>query len=136
MTFDLQAALRRPEVMKSLAIHRAIHDKIMSDGDPLPYLRIALEKSRWAVSIHPNDPWLAEWIDMLETVVRVADSDDNGALSETLSAFIARWLAETEHGIDLRQSAYFGQGRLLSNRERREVIQSCRLAVEEHGHAV
>ena len=129
MSFDLQAALRRPEVMKSLAIHRAIHDKIMADGDPVPYLRIALKKSRWAVSIHPNDPWLAEWIGMLETVILAADSGDDAALSERLADFVARWLAETEHGIDLRQSAYFGQGHLLSNRERTEIIRSCRRAV-------
>ncbi|MBU2806945.1 MULTISPECIES: hypothetical protein [Acidithiobacillus] len=96
---------------KSLALFRAIHAKLLMEGDQSPYLRVALT---WAAKFskeRPEDIWLAEWVNLL------------GAALQTyagLDALHTLMLSNDQHAIDMRSSSPFPG--VLTVKERTRVL--------------
>lgn len=119
IVFDLTSALQRPDVRRSLALNTAIVEKILEYDDVAAFLRRALENSLRILPKHPTDPWLAEWCDLLSDATGPDGSKDK--VKNVFSVI----LEETEHGINMRQSVYFGEP-VLSYNERMIALRSVR----------
>lgn len=110
-SFNLNAALQRPEVRRSLALRRAMVNKILGYPDVVDFLRLVLQNCQRIAPQHPNDPWLAEWCVLLSNAT--GPESTPYAIQKVFDTI----LEETEHGINMRQSIYFGVP-ILSHTER------------------
>ncbi len=107
---------------KSLALFRAIQEKIAADPDRLTKLRAA---RNWALRFsreRPEDIWLAEWVLRLDAVLQAGGND------ESLLDLYALMLSDDQHAIDMRSSSPFAG--VLTTRERTETL----LTFERHWH--
>ena len=96
---------------RSLALTRAAHDKIVASECPREYVRTALVWAERFSKERPEDIWLAEWVGILTEAM---------ASDEGMKAMYDMMIAETEHGIDMRQSSPWAG--VLSTRERTQVL--------------
>ncbi|MBU2851600.1 hypothetical protein HF929_11125 [Acidithiobacillus ferrivorans] len=96
---------------KSLALTRAAYDKIVASECPCEYVRTALVWAERFSKERPEDIWLAEWVGLLT---------DAMASDEGITAMYVMMIAETEHGIDMRQSSPWAG--VLSSCERTNVL--------------
>jgi hypothetical protein len=96
---------------KSLALTRAAHKKIRESAQPREYICQALAWAERFSKERPEDIWLAEWV----SILRGAMASDDG-----ITAMYDMMIAETEHGIDMRQSSPWAG--VLSTHERTQVL--------------
>lgn len=96
---------------RSLALTRAAYDKIVASECPCEYVRTALIWAERFSKERPEDIWLAEWVGILRGTMT---SDDG------MTAMYDMMIAETEHGIDMRQSSPWAG--VLSTYERTQVL--------------
>jgi hypothetical protein len=98
---------------KSLALAKAVHNKISTCDNPRAYLQQSMD---WALRFstqRPEDVWLAEWVKLLSLALV---SDDG------LSYLYALMLSPEQHGIDMRSSSPFAG--VLTQSERTEVLRT------------
>ena len=96
---------------RSLALTRAAHKKISESAQPCEYICQALAWAERFSKERPEDIWLAEWV----SILREAMASDDG-----MTAMYDMMIAETEHGIDMRQSSPWAG--VLSTHERTQVL--------------
>ena len=96
---------------RSLALTLAAYKKIRESAQPREYVCQALTWAERFSKERPEDIWLAEWVGIL----RGAMTSDDG-----ITAMYDMMIAETEHGIDMRQSSPWAG--VLSTHERTQVL--------------
>ena len=96
---------------RSLALTRAAYKKIRESAQSREYIRQALAWAEQFSKERPEDIWLVEWVGIL----RGAMTSDDG-----ITAMYDMMIAETEHGIDMRQSSPWAG--VLSTYERTQVL--------------
>ena len=96
---------------RSLALTRAACKKIRESAQPREYIRQALAWAERFSKERPEDKWLAEWV----SILRGAMTSDDG-----ITAMYDMMIAETEHGIDMRQSSPWAG--VLTTHERTQVL--------------
>ena len=131
--FNLEEALYRPEVMKSLALTQAIANRILAKDDILCFLRHALENSLRILPNHANDPWLAEWCVLLADATNPENNPD--LTRDKVQHLFDIIMEESEHGIDMRQSIYFGEP-VLSYDERMDVLKNVKIEQRKRCNAL
>lgn len=95
---------------KSLALYRAIQQKLQADG-PSEHLQRA---KAWAIRFsteRPEDVWLVEWVSRLDAVL---------THPEELPGLYELMLSREQHAIDMRSSSPFPA--VLTQKERTQTL--------------